>query len=59
METKHTHLTALEQELLRVLEDAVWASGYGVRAPIIPDEKFKVQPWILEARKLIIANEGA
>lgn len=51
-------LTPLETELLRILEDAVWSTGYGVKAPIPESENFRVAPWIHEARRIITANEG-
>lgn len=55
METKHT---PLETELLEILEDAVWATGYGVRAPIPESEKFKVSPWVYKARAAIKKSTG-
>lgn len=61
MVQEYAHLTALESELVRVLEDALWSTGYGVKAPIPESEKFKVSPWVYEARRLITkaAGDGA
>jgi hypothetical protein len=44
--------------LLRILEDALFASGYGIDAPIPEADEFSIHTWIYEARAAIARLKG-